>query len=435
MPGPVPDHAELAEVERDEDADDVELDQPGDLGVEGQDQDDRHHREEHDAVAVGEPVAAGAERARREAVLGEDRAEDGEAVEGGVRREHEDHPGDRDDEVEPRREVAEHGPGDLGDHGVLVVAVVERAAVVAELLEVVRVDVPQAHLLGEHDDAHDHRDGDDAEEQERGRGVLALGPLEGGHPVADRLDTRQRGAAGRERAGQQEQQAERGQGVDLAGLGVRRDGEPGALDVRQVTDGQPQEPVGAHAEDREHEEVGRDREEGARLADAAQVHGHQQQHHHGGDGGLVPVEPRDRAGGVLRPGRDAHRDGEHVVDEQRARDRHARPPAQVDGRDLVVAPAARVGVDVLAVRRDHGRHHQGDGDRDLPGPRVGAGPREGQHDEDLVGGVGHRRERVAGEDRERDPLGQERLAQLGATELASQQDPLGDVPNSHDRQG
>ena len=38
VPGPVPDHAELAEVERDEDADDVELDQPGDLGVEGDDQ-------------------------------------------------------------------------------------------------------------------------------------------------------------------------------------------------------------------------------------------------------------------------------------------------------------------------------------------------------------------------------------------------------------
>ena len=66
VPGPVPDHAELAEVERDEDADDVELDQPGGLGVEGEDQHDRHHGQEHDAVAVGQPVAARAERARRE---------------------------------------------------------------------------------------------------------------------------------------------------------------------------------------------------------------------------------------------------------------------------------------------------------------------------------------------------------------------------------
>ena len=102
VPGPVPDHAELAEVEGDEDADDVELDQPGRLGVEGQDQHDRHHGQEDDAVAVGEPVAARAERPRGEAVLGQDRAEHREAVEGGVGGQHQDDAGDRDDEVEAR---------------------------------------------------------------------------------------------------------------------------------------------------------------------------------------------------------------------------------------------------------------------------------------------------------------------------------------------
>ena len=66
---------------------------------------------------------------------------------------------------------------------------------------------------------------------------------------------------------------------------------------------------------------------------------------------------------------------------------------------------------VLAVRRHHGEHHQGDREGDLPRPQVrrrAAGHR--QHDEDLVGGVGDRRERVAGENRQRDALRQQRLA-------------------------
>ena len=121
VPGPVPDHAELAEVERDEDADDVELDQPGGLGVEDQDQDDRHHRQEDDAVAVGQPVAARAQRARGVAVLGQDRAEHREAVERGVGGQHQDDPGHGDHEVEAGREVVEDRPRDLGDDRVLVV--------------------------------------------------------------------------------------------------------------------------------------------------------------------------------------------------------------------------------------------------------------------------------------------------------------------------
>ena len=50
---------------------------------------------------------------------------------------------------------------------------------------------------------------------------------------------------------------------------------------------------------------------------------------------------------------DRHRDGQHVVDEQRAGDRDAGVRAEVDGRHLVVAAAAGVGVHGLAVRRDH----------------------------------------------------------------------------------
>ena len=174
VPGPVPDHPELAQVERHEDADDVELDQPGDLGVEGEDQDDRHHREEHDAVAVGQPVAPGAEGARREAVLRQDRAQHREAVERCVRGQHQDDAGHRDHEVEAGVEVDEHRAGDLRDHRVLVVVGRDRGAIGADQpVELVRVDVAQPHLAGQHDDAEHHRDRDHREQQQRGRGVLA----------------------------------------------------------------------------------------------------------------------------------------------------------------------------------------------------------------------------------------------------------------------
>lgn len=86
---PVPDHPGLGEGEGDEDADDVELDEAGQLGVEGDDQGDRGEGEQHDAVGVDEPVAAVGELARRVPVPGEDGGEHREAVEGGVRGEDE----------------------------------------------------------------------------------------------------------------------------------------------------------------------------------------------------------------------------------------------------------------------------------------------------------------------------------------------------------
>ena len=213
MPRPVPDHAELAEVEGDEDADDVELDQPGDLGVEDLDQDDRHQGQEDDAVAVGQPVAARAQRSGRVAVLGQDRAQDREAVERRVGREHQDDAGDGDDEVEAGREVDEHRSGDLRDHRVLVVVGGQRLTVEGEPVEVVRVDVLEPHLVRERDHAEHHRDGDRAQHQQRGGGVLALRAPERRHPVGDRLDTGQRGAARGEGPGQQEHQRDRRQRV------------------------------------------------------------------------------------------------------------------------------------------------------------------------------------------------------------------------------
>ena len=116
---------------------------------------------------------------------------------------------------------------------------------------------------------------------------------------------------------------------------------------------------------------------------------------------------------------------------QRRRHRDARRLAQVDAGDLVVASAAGVGVHVLPVRRHHGEHHDGDGDRDLPAEGVRRDPGDREHDEDLVGRVGDRGERVAREDRERDALGQQRLPELAAAQLATQEDPLRDISEAH----
>ena len=66
---------------------------------------------------------------------------------------------------------------------------------------------------------------------------------------------------------------------------------------------------------------------------------------------------------------------------------------------------------------------------------VHAYPSGGQHDEDLVRGVGHRRQCVAGEHRESHPLREKGLSELGAAQLAAEQDAFRDVANSHDRQG
>ena len=94
--------------------DDVELDQPGDLGLERHDQHHRGDRQEDDAVGERQPVAAGVQLAGQVAVLGEDRAEHREAVERGVRGQEQDQGGDRADHVEQDRAAAEDGLAELG---------------------------------------------------------------------------------------------------------------------------------------------------------------------------------------------------------------------------------------------------------------------------------------------------------------------------------
>jgi hypothetical protein len=71
-PVPVPHHAALAAHERDEDPDDVELDKPGDFRLEGHDEQRREARQQHDAVAERQAVAAGVQLAGQVTVLRQD---------------------------------------------------------------------------------------------------------------------------------------------------------------------------------------------------------------------------------------------------------------------------------------------------------------------------------------------------------------------------
>ena len=68
LPIPVLNHAQLREREGDEDAHDVQLDESGGLGMESDDQRDGGEREDHDAVGVGEAVAATHHLVRQEGV-------------------------------------------------------------------------------------------------------------------------------------------------------------------------------------------------------------------------------------------------------------------------------------------------------------------------------------------------------------------------------
>ena len=72
--------------------------------------------------------------------------------------------------------------------------------------------------------------------------------------------------------------------------------------------------------------------------------------------------------------------------------------------DLVVAAARRVGVHVLPVAGDDDQHDRGHGQPDPGRHRVRGEARDRQNQEDLLRCIGHRRQRIGGEHRKRDPL-------------------------------
>ncbi len=184
-------------------------------------------------------------------------------------------------------------------------------------------------------------------------------------------------------------------------------------------------PEQRHPDDRDHEGVGRDRERRPRLPDPAQVHRHEDQDDDDRRDRLVPAQRGDRRGRVLRPRGHRHRDGQHVVDEQRAGDGEPGP----DARGSSSRPRSR--------RRRRGRRARSAGTtattmsmtKTTASPiqrrgRVGGHAGDGEGEEDLVRRVGDRRQRVGGEDRQRDALGQQRLAQALAVDRPADEQPL-----------
>ena len=201
--------------------------------------------------------------------------------------------------------------------------------------------------------------------------------------------------------------------------------EAGALGRRQGAGELLDEADDAHADDAEHEEVDRHGEGLARLAHAAEVHRGEEDDDDDADDDLVaPHEPEDGAG-VLHAGADRDGHGQHVVDEQRARDGEPGLGPEVDRGHLVVAAARGVGAHVLPVGRHDDDHDEDDGDGDLPAVRHREGAAgEPEHEHDLVGRVRHGREGVAREDRQGESLGQQRLAQLVAAHRATEEKSL-----------
>ena len=206
--------------------------------------------------------------------------------------------------------------------------------------------------LGRQDVVADGQEGD-ADEQDRedhrhrhqraGR-VPRLRRLEGRHARGDRLGAGQGDGARREGPEQDQDRDARGR-VLMAAIDLRRSG-VGPVSPRTGSGTTPSPIIRKR---RAEEQVGRDGEDAARLAEAAQVAQRDQPDGRDADHDLPVVQRRDGRGDLLHGGRRGYRDGQRVVDEQRGgRDQRGEPP-EVRLRHRVRAAAGGVRVADLAV--------------------------------------------------------------------------------------
>ena len=170
LPVPVLNHAQLREREGDEDAHDVQLDESGGLGMESDDQRDGGEREDHDAVGVGEAVAAAHHLVGQEGVAREDRGQGREAVEGGVSGQNQDESRDDRNKDEQDGSVPEDGRGDLRDRGIDRHLVADGNTVNGQLRSRVLHDL-DARGAREEEDRDHHGGGDPAQHGQGRRGV------------------------------------------------------------------------------------------------------------------------------------------------------------------------------------------------------------------------------------------------------------------------
>ena len=188
-------------------------------------------------------------------------------------------------------------------------------------------------------------------------------------------------------------------------------------------DDDPERPDGDHQQRREDEQVGRDREDVAGLAQAAQVADGDQADRADPDDHAPIEQRREGRDDLLDRRRGRHRDRQDVVDEQR-RGRDERDPlADVPAGDRVRAATGRVGdADLAVADRDHDQQ-AADQDADLEPVGEGDDAAEDQDPQDLFGGVGRRRDGVRAEDRQRLLLRQALAELVLARERAPEQEP------------
>jgi hypothetical protein len=190
-----------------------------------------------------------------------------------------------------------------------------------------------------------------------------------------RLDTRQRRAAVRERAQQHENAGAHHKAVAVLHR-HRTD------DVLRIVDRESPEDLAdnpRHDRQRQHdgEEVRRHRERPSGLAQPAKVHIAHHEHHGDGDLGAVGAERPYRRHNGHGARRDLHRDGNHVVDEQRGGGYLCHPGAEVLPGHHIGAAGTGVGHHHLPVGRgdqnqdeqDHTGDRQEKGERGEPGVR------------------------------------------------------------------
>ena len=345
-------------------------------GAEPDDEHRGHPAEDEDPVGVGQAIPAEGELAGHVAVLGQDREQPREGVEAGVRGEEQQQGGERLEEVE-HDPVAVDPARDLRDD-----------RLTREL------DVGDPEVDGQERDADEQDRQQGRHVAERGRGILRLRRLERRHARRDGLGAGQGDGARGERP-QQQDEGERLEGVlDLADdLFLVAD----AL----AEDDDPERPHGDHDQRRDHEQVGRDREDVAGLAQAAQVADRDEADRTDPDDDPPVEQARERRRDLLHGGRGRHRDGQHVVDEQgRGRDERDGAP-DVPAGDRVRAATGRVGDADLAVADRDDRQQEADRDAHLEAVGERRDAAEDQDAQDLLGRVRRRADRVRAEDRER----------------------------------
>ena len=176
-------------------------------------------------------------------------------------------------------------------------------------------------------------------------------------------------------------------------------------------DEDPEDADRDHQQGRADEQVGRDGEDVASLAQAAEVAQRDQGQDADPDQDALVEQARERRRDLLD--RRCRRDGDrhHVVDQEGRRGHQRDGPADVPFRHRVRPATGRVGDADLAVAQGDGDQQDGDGDADLEAEGHRGGPAEDQHPQDLLGRVGRRADGVGAEDRQGLLLG-EPLAQL-----------------------